>query len=112
MDIHSLSTAVLEPLEIAPHRLFRVSPELYHSMIEHGLLVPREFALIDGLLVREPEPRGGNGEGVTEALDRLYRMPLDVYDRLARSRRQSRSSGWIAGEQNGKEPPPTCWPRT
>ena len=72
------AAAVVDPLA---DRLYRVSPALYRGLVDHRLIDPRTVALADGLLVVAPIQ--GNG---TEAdrLDRLYRMPLAVYDEVAR----------------------------
>jgi Uma2 family endonuclease len=75
MDTQRLAAAVVDPLA---DRLYRVSPDLYRSLVDHRLIDPRTVALADGLLV--VEPARGNG---TEA-DRLYRLPLAVYDEVAR----------------------------
>ena len=73
MDAQSL-TADSEIESIALDRLFRVPSEVYRGMLEHGLFRADEVALADGLLV---EGAGGDPS------ERLYRMPLDVYDRVA-----------------------------
>ena len=78
MDTQRLAAAVLDPLAVPADRLYRVSPELYRGLVEHGLIDPRRVALVDGLLV--VEPARGN---VAEA-DPMYRMPLALYDEIAR----------------------------
>jgi len=81
MDTQRLAAAVLDPLAVPADRLYRLSPVLYQGLVEHGLIDPREVALVDGLLVVEPV-RGNGTEA--DALGRLYRMPLTVYDEVAR----------------------------
>jgi Uma2 family endonuclease len=80
-DTQRLAAAVVDPLAGPADRLYRVSPALYRSLVDHRLIDPRRVALADGLLV--VAPARGNG---TEAdpLDRLYRLPLAVYDAVAR----------------------------
>jgi Putative restriction endonuclease len=80
MDTQSLAAAVLDPLAVPADRLYRVSPALYRGLVEHGLVDPRAVALADGLLVRE----AARGDGTeVDPLDRLYRMSLGAYDKVA-----------------------------
>jgi hypothetical protein len=79
MDTRRQTTPVLEPPTVPADRLYRVAPEVYRGMVDHGLIAPHEVALADGLLVQRAE--GANGPA--DPLDRLYRMPLDIYDRAA-----------------------------
>src|SRR3954453_3458485 len=77
MEPRSRTPAVLEPLPVPVDQLYRMSPEVYRGMVEHGLLNgPEKVELVDGLLVHEP-----NGvEGLsTDPIARLYRIPLEVY---------------------------------
>ena len=54
MDTQSLAEAVLEPLAVPTDRLYRISPDVYQGMIEHGLLDRAgQVELRDGLLVNE-----------------------------------------------------------
>ena len=79
MDAQSLTTETetqFDPLAVPLDRLFRVPPEVYRGMIEHALFGPDEVALRDGLLVRPTD------QGASEPLDPLYRITLDVYDRV------------------------------
>lgn len=80
MDTQTLvDDAVLGPLEGPADRLYRITPDVYRGMVEHGLLTDRDRVVFaDGLLVHEPA-----GEGESALIDRLYRIPLDVYDRIA-----------------------------
>ena len=74
MDAQSLTTESESEIESIPlDRLFRVPAAIYRGMVEHGLFRAEEVALADGLLV------GGAGHDPSE---RLYRMPLDVYERV------------------------------
>jgi Uma2 family endonuclease len=83
MDTRRQTTTVLEPPNVPLDRLYRMAPEVYHGMIEHGLIADRDrLALVDGLLVREAGAGGDNGNA--DPLDRLYRMPLDVYHEVGR----------------------------
>ena len=67
--------AVLEHPEIAADRLFRMRPEVYQGLFEHGLIAPDDkVALVDGVLRHE----GADPETP------LYRIPLDVYEEIAR----------------------------
>jgi Putative restriction endonuclease len=67
--------------DLAAERLYRVSSELYRGLVEHGLIDPRAVALADGLLVVEPARDNGTA---ADPHDRLYRMPLAVYEGLSR----------------------------
>jgi Uma2 family endonuclease len=79
MDTRNLSGAVLDPLAIPIDRLYRISPDVYQGMIEHGLLTGRDQVVFrDGLLV---VATAGNGD--SDPTDPLYRMPLGVYDGVA-----------------------------
>jgi hypothetical protein len=81
MDLTTNTDGAAAVANLAAERLYRVSPALYRGLVEHGLIDPRAVALADGLLVVEPARSNG-----TEAdpHDRLYRMPLAVYDEVAR----------------------------
>ncbi len=74
MEPRSPTSAVLEPLPVPLDQLYRMSPEVYQGMIEHGLLNADgrdRVELVDGFLVVE---------GVSaDPIDRLYRIPLEVY---------------------------------
>ena len=79
MDAQSLTTETktqFEPFAVPLDRLFRVPPEVYRGMVEHGLFRLGEVALRDGLLVLATD------QGDPEPLDRLYRMSIDVYGRV------------------------------
>jgi hypothetical protein len=77
MDTPTLAGSVLEPLAVPCDRLYRLCPAVYHGLIQHGLVNPDEVAFRDGLLI--------NASSVaTDLIDRLYRIPLDVYDTMAR----------------------------
>jgi Uma2 family endonuclease len=79
MDTQGLTASELEPLTILPERLYRMAPEVYRGMVEHGLLTDQggvEFR--DGLLVK-----ASNGEALADPLDHLYRIPLEVYHGIA-----------------------------
>lgn len=78
MDARHPTPPVIEPPTVPAERLYRMAPETYHGLIEHGLIAPQEIALVDGLLVQ-----GSECDGPSEPSDRLYRMPLDVYHRVA-----------------------------
>jgi Putative restriction endonuclease len=77
MDLTTSTSGAAAVADLAAERLYRVSPALYRGLVEHGLIDPGEVALADGLLVREPAR--GYGAGA----ERLYRMPLGVYDEVA-----------------------------
>lgn len=66
----------LNPLDIAPDGLLRVTPEVYRALAREGIIDPREVVLADGLLIDER----GRGEGPSE---RLFRLTLADYERLA-----------------------------
>ena len=74
MEPRSQGSSVLEPLPVPVEELYRMSPEVYQGMVEHGLLNANgqeSVELVDGLLVVE---------GVSsDPIDRLYRIPLGVY---------------------------------
>jgi Uma2 family endonuclease len=81
MDLTTKTDGAAAVVDLPADRLYRVSPALYRGLVEHRLIDPRTVALADGLLVVEPARDNG-----TEAdpLERLYRMPLAVYDAVAR----------------------------
>jgi Uma2 family endonuclease len=80
METRSLAEAVLDPGVVSADLLYRITPDVYQGMTEHGLLTERDRVVLrDGLLVHEP----ANG-AETNPADRLYRIPLDVYHEMAR----------------------------
>lgn len=74
MDTPYLAEAVLDPGDVPVDRLYRVAPEVYRALIEHGLIAEGDgVGFEDGLLVN----------GVSASLDdRLYRLSLDLYDAM------------------------------
>ena len=75
MNAEHPAEAVLEPLGVDADRLYRMRPEVFEGLVEHGLITPDDkVALVDGVLVHE----GADLE------TRLYRIPLDVYEGIAR----------------------------
>src|SRR4051812_28606159 len=42
MDTQSLAEPVTDPLAVPVGRLYRISPEVYRGMVEHGLLTDRD----------------------------------------------------------------------
>ena len=78
MEPRSQTSALLEPLPVPVDELYRMSPETYQGMVEHGLLNSNgqeKVELVDGLLVVEGTS--------TDPIDRLYRIPLSVYHEIA-----------------------------
>ncbi len=81
MEPRSQTSATLEPLPVPVEELYRMSPEVYRGMVEHGLLNGSEgILLVNGLLVHETAGTEGPS---TDPLDRLYRIPLEVYHEIA-----------------------------
>ena len=80
MDTRTLAQSALDPLAGPADRLFRLRPEVYQGMLEHGLLTEGDgVELVDGLLVKA----SGNGSP-TAATDRLYRISLELYHEMTR----------------------------
>ena len=62
--------STIEPTTVPLDRLFRIRPEVYQGMVDHGLLPSdRGVALVDGLLV-------------DEETEQLHTLSLEVYDRM------------------------------
>ncbi|MGE3820713.1 MAG: Uma2 family endonuclease [Isosphaeraceae bacterium] len=76
MDTRSHFGTLVEPRSVPADRLFHVSEELYQGLVDGGL-IPEGVTLADGLLVRESASAG-------EWAERLYRMPLEVYEEISR----------------------------
>ena len=67
------TTPVLEAPGMAGDRPYRVGPDLYQGLVDRGLISESEVGLVDGLLVRRD----------AGLVDGLYRMPLEIYDKVA-----------------------------
>jgi hypothetical protein len=62
--------STIDTTTVALDRLFRIRPEIYQGLVEHGLLPrDRKVVLVDGLLV-------------DEETEQLHPVSLEVYDRL------------------------------
>jgi Uma2 family endonuclease len=81
MDLTTKTDGAAAVVDLPADRLYRVSPALYRGLVEHRLIDPRAVALADGLLVVAPARDNGPA---ADPHDRLYRMPLAVYDEVAR----------------------------
>lgn len=80
MDTRTSAQSALDPLAVPADRLYRLRPEVYEGMLEHGLLKEGDgVELVDGLLVKA----SSNGSAPAP-FDRLYRISLDLYHGMVR----------------------------
>ena len=75
MDTEALAEAVLEPLAVPVDRMYRFSLDVYHGMIEHGLLTEHDkVVLLDGLLVKKMT-KGGRHIAATKLVVKALEAP-------------------------------------
>lgn len=77
-DTQSLAEAVLETLAVPADRLYRISLDVYHGMLEHGLLTEHDrVVLLDGLLVAKMTRGPRHSKSTGRVVKALERLPLE-----------------------------------